>query len=770
LKIVELKKKIPNFIILPLVVLFIFSIYSGITKFIEKEAYIDTRNYIKFTTNSSDLIHELQKERGYGSGYLASEGKSFVSELKTQRKFTDIKIKLLKYFVNNINYERYEFSLKKPIAELLKSFDEIDKYRTDIDNRIVSNQHMMKYYTKKIDKLYSLIVKIDTISSDGELVATIQPYLLLMKIKEKAGIERALINKIFGQGSLSNVEFYKFGELVAAQNIYIEHFKDIASKEQESMFNTYLNKESFKEVKIERKKLYLKNEKDKILSFIKDYIGYGGLIHNFKNYELSGEKKYEKIVKKQYTNLIKAINQYKSFKDVNSKEIDQLNIIKEVFSQYMQALIKITKFHQVEGDISKLDKIVSIEDAPAIQALHNLSTNIYGSQHNWFKHATNRINLFKKAEDKVAKDLGDFMIEHNKILLMQLVLEITIMLIVLIIIVLSLSMLRELIESKRMLNRAQKNAKSSSFEYYIEEDVVFYSDQHYSLLNVDKKDLKPTLEAFMKFVHPDDINIVKEAIKKAMSSGDIIIYEHRIDLLNKKEIFVKSSLEVIKRDKHDKPLIMVGTITDITSSKKLEQEIVDTQKDVIFTMGTIGETRSLETGKHVQRVAKYSELLYTLYGTSKKEVDLLKMASPMHDIGKIGIPDDILNKPGKLTPNEWAIMQTHPEIGYEMLKNSNRDILKLAATVALTHHERYDGDGYPKGLKAKEIPIVGRVTGLADVFDALDNARCYKKAWPLEDTIEYIKAQRARQFDPELVDLFLDNIDKFLEIRDEYKD
>ena len=157
-------------------------------------------------------------------------------------------------------------------------------------------------------------------------------------------------------------------------------------------------------------------------------------------------------------------------------------------------------------------------------------------------------------------------------------------------------------------------------------------------------------------------------------------------------------------------------------------------------------------------------------GANEDEAELLKMASPMHDIGKVGIPDNILNKPGKFTPGEWAIMQTHSEMGYDMLKNSNRKILQLAATVALTHHERFDGGGYPKGLVANEIPLIGRITALADVFDALGSDRCYKLAWDLEKILELIKAERAKQFDPQLVDLFLANLDKFLEIRDAFKE
>ncbi|QSZ42038.1 PAS domain S-box protein [Sulfurimonas aquatica] len=205
---------------------------------------------------------------------------------------------------------------------------------------------------------------------------------------------------------------------------------------------------------------------------------------------------------------------------------------------------------------------------------------------------------------------------------------------------------------------------------------------------------------------------------------------------------------------------------DITELMQLNQEIIDTQKEVVLTMGAIGETRSKETGLHVKRVAEYSYLLARLSGLSEKEASLLKQASPMHDIGKVGIPDNILNKPGKLTDEEFEIMKTHAEIGYEMLKYSKRAILKASATVAYTHHEKYNGTGYPNKTIGKDIHIYGRITAIADVFDALGHDRVYKKAWPLEDILELFTKERGKHFDPDLIDLFFENLEKFLSIKE----
>jgi HD-GYP domain-containing protein (c-di-GMP phosphodiesterase class II)/ribonuclease BN (tRNA processing enzyme) len=224
-----------------------------------------------------------------------------------------------------------------------------------------------------------------------------------------------------------------------------------------------------------------------------------------------------------------------------------------------------------------------------------------------------------------------------------------------------------------------------------------------------------------------------------------------------------------KRD-IDRLMLASTYAAETISAIKLQQEICDTQKEIIFTMGAVGESRSKETANHVIRVAEYSKLLALAYGLEPKEAEQLKYASPMHDIGKIGIPDNILNKPSYLNKHERKIMDSHTEIGYEMVKNSERPLLKAAAIVAYQHHEKWDGTGYPQGLHGEDIHIYGRITALADVFDALGSDRVYKKAWPDEKIFEFIRNERGKHFDPSLVDLFFKCKDEIFKIRQEFKD
>lgn len=246
------------------------------------------------------------------------------------------------------------------------------------------------------------------------------------------------------------------------------------------------------------------------------------------------------------------------------------------------------------------------------------------------------------------------------------------------------------------------------------------------------------------------------------SEGKIIGAYQAINKMTKSEAFNENDLQ---------HLMLAATYAGKElESSMLYQEIEETQKEIIFTMAEAGESRSKETGNHVKRVAEYSVIMAKGYGLSSSEVDLIKMASPMHDIGKIAIPDAILLKPGRFTDEEFEIMKTHAERGYQMLKFSTRKILKASAIIAYEHHEKWNGRGYPRGLKGEEIHLYGRITAIADVFDALGSDRVYKKAWEIERVVQLLKDERGEHFDPKLVDIFLDNFDEVLRIKDKFAD
>ena len=208
----------------------------------------------------------------------------------------------------------------------------------------------------------------------------------------------------------------------------------------------------------------------------------------------------------------------------------------------------------------------------------------------------------------------------------------------------------------------------------------------------------------------------------------------------------------------------------IKEIEHLNNEFNLSQQEMIITFGEACEMRSKETGNHVRRVAEYTRLFAELCGIDDEEANILKLASTMHDIGKLSIPDNILHKPGKLDFDEFELMKTHALNGYEILKHSERDVMKVSAIVAKEHHEKYDGTGYPYGLKGDGIHIYGRIVAVADVFDALGNDRAYKKAWPMEDILELLQKEKGKHFDPILIDMLLENIESFLDIHTRLQD
>ena len=200
------------------------------------------------------------------------------------------------------------------------------------------------------------------------------------------------------------------------------------------------------------------------------------------------------------------------------------------------------------------------------------------------------------------------------------------------------------------------------------------------------------------------------------------------------------------------------------------RQLDETRLQVIRRLGRAAEYRDNETGMHVVRMSESAGLLARAVGVSEPRARLLVEAAPMHDVGKIGIPDSILLKPGRLDAQEWEIMKTHTRIGAEIIGDDDSDLLRVAGIVALNHHERWDGSGYPNGLSGEDIPLEARIVTVADVFDALTSARPYKKAWPLHDAADYIEQQSGLGFDPDLVRVFLGLLPQVIELRSRFSD
>jgi putative two-component system response regulator len=229
---------------------------------------------------------------------------------------------------------------------------------------------------------------------------------------------------------------------------------------------------------------------------------------------------------------------------------------------------------------------------------------------------------------------------------------------------------------------------------------------------------------------------------------------------------VKTHLALYDQRRHLEGLVRERTL----ELQQINEQLEKTRHAIITQLGRAAEYRDNETGLHIVRVGYFSKMLGLAFGFSESRADLLMHASMMHDVGKIGIPDQVLLKPGKLTPEEFEAIKKHPEIGAEIIGEHEAELLVMAREVALTHHEKWDGSGYPRGLKGQEIPVVGRIVAVADVFDALTTWRPYKQPWPVDQAFDLIRDNAGTQFDPEVVQLFLEHRLDVLEIYTRYSD
>ena len=342
---------------------------------------------------------------------------------------------------------------------------------------------------------------------------------------------------------------------------------------------------------------------------------------------------------------------------------------------------------------------------------------------------------------------------------------------------------------RRILCRLlERNGYPSEGAADAEDAMLRLKEQKYSLVLTDM-DMPGSsgLDLIMQInqAHPDTATVMVTGMddaKLAHTALDIGAYGYIIKPFEPNEILInvanalrRRGLELENRNHRMRLEQMIKERTAelweaIARLEKAEKEVRLSREETIQRLAIAAEFRDDETAQHIQRMSRYCALLARSHGADVERTELIRVASLMHDVGKIGIPDSILLKPGKLTPEERTIMQQHSEIGYRILAGSKSDLLRTAADIAWTHHERVDGSGYPLGLVGDQIPLEGRIAAIADVFDALTSDRVYKKAFPLGKAVDIMREGRDMHFDASLLDSFLDVIDEALEIRERYAD
>ncbi|MGB0671070.1 MAG: HD-GYP domain-containing protein [Rhodospirillales bacterium] len=280
------------------------------------------------------------------------------------------------------------------------------------------------------------------------------------------------------------------------------------------------------------------------------------------------------------------------------------------------------------------------------------------------------------------------------------------------------------------------------------------------------------LETVRSFPNSSEIPIVmitaagdKEVRLKALERGATDFLSKPVDTTEFK-VRMQNLLALRRagRQLSDRAVLLAAEVAKAT------EKIESRTQELIIRLSRAAEFRDPETGAHIQRMSHFSALIANRLGLDAATCDRLLRAAPMHDVGKLGTPDAILLKPGRLDPDEFEIMKQHAINGYHILKDSEADLIQLGAEIAHTHHEKYDGSGYPRGLKGEEIPLLGRIVAVADVFDALTSERPYKKAWSLDDARQLLIDGKGKHFDPKVVDAFLSAWNDVLAIRENFKD
>ncbi len=519
----SLKSKLIIALMIPILGLVLFTINDGIQSFQEKNEINKLKFYIDESVLLSNVIHELQKERGLSTGYIGSKGKKFKKSLLQQHNMSDSKIKIL---MNYINKQNHINKFDEIVHKLLK----IKTVRTKILNETILFEPVHNYYTD-INGIILSYIEIESLKNDNTKSKSLVAYTNLLRAKEDAGRERAILSNIFATGKISSDLLRKIEVIYSSQRTYLANFRLLLSSQQLKNYNTKMLDSSVPEVSRLREIVFSKMIKNNIISEIRALSGFGGIIHDFKNYEVRGDIQYLYRFLSNYNKIIENINQYKNLKTSTDKEKELLGIISKTFELYYKGLSKVTEAYRTNISVNSLDEVVSVNDKDAISAINILSNSILGikSTH-WYDVSTNRINILKEIESnytqEIRRNLDLIIKEKNNMILGYLF---SIIIIIMIISIISLKIIHDITASS---NELQKGL-SSFFNYLSDEtkdieSIIIKNDDEFSqmgkMINKNVKRSKLYLDEKVKFQieqsQKKDILIMEQSKMAAM--GEMI--------------------------------------------------------------------------------------------------------------------------------------------------------------------------------------------------------------------------------------------------------
>ena len=403
---ISMKAKLLLLVSVPLIGLIFLSVLLGNQSFQKLTNLEKNERTILLSTKISTLIHETQKERGMTAGFLGSKGVRFKNDLQMQREITDkINQELISY-LKGFDSSSYSKALENTLNSAITQLKDIDSIRNKVNSQSIKLPVAIAYYTKMNATFIKIIGIAAKLSHNVTLSQQLTSYVNFLLAKENSGIERAIGAATLTKGNFGKGMRVKFYNLINAQKVYINNFLQYANSEEINYFNQTVSGKDIKEVNRIRNILLNSNEKYLLVSQMEELVGYGGIIHNFKNYIIRGQKKYETKIVRQYKELISHINTYRALGNISDEERKLLSDIENVFAKYYNGLENIDKAIESKATIKEIDKVIKVSNTPAIKALHSLSHSLFAdSAEYWFSQITSKINKLKKVDNYLSKEL-----------------------------------------------------------------------------------------------------------------------------------------------------------------------------------------------------------------------------------------------------------------------------------------------------------------------------------------------------------------------------
>ncbi|KAB7888804.1 methyl-accepting chemotaxis protein [Poseidonibacter ostreae] len=462
-----IKKKLLLLVSLPLLGLLFFAVSQNISMYKEIKKVEKIEVGIEFSKSISALLHETQKERGMTAGFIGSKGKKFAKELVEQRKLTNERFKIYKSFKDDISKSFNSKVLEKNIETIISRLENISQIRKQVDTQSIKVGKAISYYTNTNASLLDSVVVLSKLTDNTELSQGITAFVSFLLSKERAGIERAVGANTLSRDSFAPGMREKLGKLVSEQDSYLDTFKHYATKDSIDFFNKTVKGKEVDEVNRIRATLLNSVNKHKLIASVGEYIGYGGIIHNFKNFVIRGDEKYKNNVNAQYDELLKLLDKYKEFPNLKSAELELIRTVEQTFAKYHDGLPKVAAASTNNIDIRELDKIIKVSDGPAMVALYKLGINLFSDEPTyWFGQITKKINLLKKVDDHLSSELIKNVISIEDSLYKTFISTLLITLILLLIVFITASYI-----TKNIINSLEtfKEGLSNFFKYTLRE-------------------------------------------------------------------------------------------------------------------------------------------------------------------------------------------------------------------------------------------------------------------------------------------------------------